>query len=429
MAFVAETVGARPIQFTDGAGEVMKGVTEAATYEAVKQKSEQTKLELENMKIKQDSMKAGVFLDYMDKIKNSPNPAVRKVLEKQYAIQHQKMYGQQMDPETLKAVTDNPEFGSTVQSLVEQMGIEGAGKEYVTMINKLATSLGLPYVDSEKMMKQAFDYYVEEKKAKAAAQAAATRQAAADRRLDIAEERLDLATKKEEAAALRRAEEDKQYNDYKTQLLGAGKGLNILEKGIKAYKESAGTKTIKYSELTELLTDLAQLTQVKPSAVVPVSRQRELGVDVPQFNKLVSELVREIKVAPAQDVPISLLMGYRDQFQKMEKYLDIAAENELDTGLRREISAGTLAEAKANAHKTQALEKLRTQRTDALVSSGVFALKSPQQMIEAGASYQAVKAAIDANPRLRPEDKQKFTKELYDATKAKLKKQAPSKGK
>jgi hypothetical protein len=269
----------------------------------------------------------------------------------------------------------------------------------------------------------------EEEKNKAAARAAGARAAAADRRLSIAEERLDLATNKEESAALRRAEEDKQYNDYKTQLLGAGKGLNILEKGIKAYRDSAGRKTIKYSELTELLTDLTQLTQITPSAVTPVSRQKELGVDIPQFNKLVSELVREIKVAPAQDVPISLLTGYKDQFEKMAKYLDIAAENELDTGLRREISSGTVGEAKAMAHKSQALEKLRTQRIDALVQSGIYDQKTPQQMIEAGASYQAVKSAIDANPRLRPEDKQRFTKDLYDSVKTKIKKQVPAGGK
>lgn len=429
MAFVAETMGARQVELPDMAGEYTKGVTDAAAIAAARAKQEQIGLELENARLKQDQMKASIFLNSMNGIANAPNPAVKKILQKQAEQQISKMYGIQPNSDTMTALIASPDFASTIQDLMDNIGLTGMGRAYVDGINKYASRTNQPYLDYMKTLKEGFEMMLEEKKAKAAADATAARAAAADRRLTIAEERLDLATNKEESAALRRAEEDKQYNDYKTQLLGAGKGLNILEKGIKAYRDSAGQKTIKYSELTELLTDLAQLTQVKPSAVVPVSRQKELGVDIPQFNKLASELVREIKVAPAQDVPISLLTGYKDQFEKMAKYLDIAAENELDTGLRREISSGTVGEAKAMAHKSQALEKLRTQRIDALVQSGIYDQKTPQQMIEAGASYQAVKSVIDANPRLRPEDKQRFTKDLYNSVKSKMKKQGSAGGK
>lgn len=163
MAMVAEQVGQQKIDFTSGAGEVVKGAGDAAALYAAQQKAEATKLELDNMKLKQDSMKSGIFLDYMNKIANSPNPAVQKVLKKQYAAQHQNMYGQPMDPQTLDAISNSPNFGAAMQKLIDDGTVSGMGKDYISAVNKIAESLGLPYVDAEKSVKEALDLMKAEK--------------------------------------------------------------------------------------------------------------------------------------------------------------------------------------------------------------------------------------------------------------------------
>lgn len=408
MALIAETVGAQPIDFGDGVGSVMKGADAAAGLYAAKQKAEQAGLQLEDMRLKQDQMKAGIFLGYMDKIKNAPNPAVRKILEKQYANQHQKMYGGSMDPETLKAITETPEFGETIQSLMDQMGVKGAGKNYINAVNNAAKSLGLPYLDALQAIKEGFKLELEEEQNKRAAATAASSAGRGERRLNLMEEKFQRQQNLDVSAALKRAEEDKQFNDYKLQFVGAGKALNIIEDGLKTYRESGGKQTVPYSQLTEIMTDLAQLAAIKPSAVVPVSRQKELGVDIPVFNKMIGELEREVKTAPSKNVPVSLLTMYKQQLGKMQKYLDIAMENEFDTSLKREETAGIITPEQSEAHKNQALQRLRTQGEQALIETGVKEKLTVRQMIQRGMSYNEISGKLPKDLRGM------FTKDKYD---------------
>jgi hypothetical protein len=125
-----------------------------------------------------------------------------------------------MDENTLKAISDSPDFGQTLDGLIQNMGIEGAGKEYANMINKLANSLGLPYVDAEKTMKQAFDYYIEEKKAKEAANLASMRQYGTQSRFDEGQ----LAQKEEKIKADIQKSTDPLSQGY-NQLLNAQQAL------------------------------------------------------------------------------------------------------------------------------------------------------------------------------------------------------------
>jgi len=408
MAYVAETVGAQPISFMDGAGEVMAGAKEAAVLYGAQQKAETMKLELENARIKQDGMKAGIFLDYMDKIKNAPNPTVKKILERQYAAQHEKMYGQPMDAETLKAITESPDFGSTLQNLIQGMGIDGAGKEYANMVNQLATALGLPYVDAQKVMKQAFDYYIEEKRAKLGASAAAAR-------LGISSERLDMAGSKMTQSGLKEAEEDKQVNEFSTQLTGANKGLGMIQKAINAYRESGGTKTITYGQFSEILTDIAALQAIKPGAVIPIAREKKLSIDVGKFSEAIAEFKTNITDNPSKTVPIDNIKLVADQISTIKGILRVAYERELKKGYSRGVAAGTIPKDVAERRFKEVLSDMDTELIKALELSGQAKSMTPRQMIESGMSYYDIKAKIDKDPRYTAEQKAAFTQEKYNS--------------
>jgi hypothetical protein len=175
MALVAEQVGQQPIDFKTGAGEVMKGAAEAAGLYGAQQKAEATKLELENAKMKQDAMKSGITLDYLNKIANSPNPAVQKILKKQYAAQYETMYGKPMDQDTLEAFTKSPDFGAAMQKLIDSGALRGNGKNFVDGINTLASALGVPYVDAMKIAETGLEMTSKEDIAMAKNEASKTR--------------------------------------------------------------------------------------------------------------------------------------------------------------------------------------------------------------------------------------------------------------
>jgi hypothetical protein len=405
MAFVAETVGAQPIDFKSATGEVIKGATEAAGLYAAQQKAEATKIELENMKVKQDSMKAGIFLDYMDKIKNSPNPAVKKVLMKQYGAQHQKMYGGPMDENTLKAISDSPDFGQTLDGLIQNMGIEGAGKEYANMINKLASSLGLPYVDAEKTMKQAFDYYIEEKKAKEAASLASSR-------LGLSGQRYELSEGKATLGALTQAEEDPQVREFELQMTGADKGLSLMQKGLKNHRDTGGVDTITWGQLSEAMTDLAALQAVKASAVVPIGREKNITVDLPEIQKFISEIKTNATSQPDKGVPLDVLKVFAEQFKSVKTLLTIAHDRELDKGYSRGVDAGLLNQEMVNKRKKTITTRLQSQLEQTKQQLGTGMKKSSvRDQILMGASYEDIKSKLPENMRSG------FTMEMYNSVK------------
>jgi hypothetical protein len=407
MAYVAETVGVQPVDFKNGAGEVFKGAETAAALYGAQQKAESVKMQLDNLRLKQDEMKAGVFLDYMDKIKNSPNPAVKKVLMKQYGAQHEKMYGGPMDENTLKAITDSPDFGQTLDGLIQNMGIEGAGKEYANMINKLANSLGLPYVDAQKTMKQAFDYYIEEKKAQEAGRGAAAR-------AQVSNAGLDLREAKASQSALKEAEEDPQVREFETQLTGADKGLSLMQKGLKNYRDTGGTKTITWGQMAEAMTDMASLQAVKASAVTPIGREKNIAVDLPQISKFISEIKTNATATPDKGVPLDVLKTFAEQFKGVKTLLGFAHDRELDKGYSRGVDSGLLTQDIVDKRKKSISQRLQAQLGQTEQALGT----APKQMsvrdqIAIGVPYEDIKSRL-------PKDQQaRFTKELYDSVRSK----------
>jgi hypothetical protein len=407
MAYVAETVGTQPVDFKNGAGEVFKGAEAAATLYGAQQKAESVKMQLENLRLKQDEMKAGVFLDYMDKIKNSPNPAVKKVLMKQYGAQHEKMYGGPMDENTLKAITDSPDFGQTLDGLIQNMGIDGAGKEYANMINKLANSLGLPYVDAQKTMKQAFDYYIEEKKAEEAASLASSRSG-------LSGQRFKLQEGKASQFALKEAEEDPQVREFELQMTGADKGLSLMQKGLKTYRDTGGADTITWGQLSEAMTDLAALQAVKASAVVPIGREKNITVDLPEIQKFLSEIKTNATRKPDKGVPLDVLKTFAEQFKGVKTILGFAHDRELDKGYSRGVDSGLLTQDIVDKRKKSIIQRLQAQLGQTEQALGT----APKQMsvrdqIAIGVPYEDIKSRL-------PKDQQaKFTKELYDSVRSK----------
>lgn len=407
MAYIAETVGAQPIDFGDGAGSVMKGAAEAANLYAAQQKAEQVKLQLEDMRMKQDSMKAGVFLDYMDKISNTPNPAVKKILQKQYGAQHQKMYGAPMDQDTLKAITESPDFSENLKNIIDGMGIDGAGKEYAEMVNKLATALGLPTIDALKVMKQSFDYYIEEKKAKDAASAASGRGDRADRRLGLMEKKFERQQNLDINAKLKEAEEDKQVNEFGTQLVGANKGLIQLERAINKYRKSGGTETITYGQIFETATDIAALQAVKPAAVIPIGREKNVAIDISAYDKALASLLTNITKNPQSRVDISLIKQFSEQLNTVKTLLRQAYEKELDKGYRRGIVSGVLPQDLVEERKKEVLGGVDSELENTKMELGLIEKPKIRDLIQRGMSYEEILGKLPSD--MKP----LFTKEKY----------------
>jgi hypothetical protein len=220
MAYVAETMGARQVELPDMAGEYTKGVTDAAAIAAARAKQEQIGLELEGARLKQDQMKASIFLNSLQGIANAPNPAVKKILQKQAEQQISKMYGIQPNSDTMTALIASPDFASTVQSLMDNIGLTGMGREYVDTINKSASATNQPMLDFMKTLKEGFEMMLEEKKAKAAADAAAARQYGTQTRFDEGQ----LAQKEEKIKTDIQKSTDPLSQGY-TQLLNAQQAL------------------------------------------------------------------------------------------------------------------------------------------------------------------------------------------------------------
>lgn len=170
MAFVAETVGARPLEFGDPS-KIMKGAAEAANLYAAQQKAEQVGMELENMRLKQGEMKVGITLDYLDKINKAANPTVKKILMKQFGSQFEKMYGQPVDQDTLNAVSNTPDIGAVLESLKDSYGTGLSGDLLNAHIELFGKGLAGPYAELGPFINKLADVKMEEEKAKAATQA------------------------------------------------------------------------------------------------------------------------------------------------------------------------------------------------------------------------------------------------------------------
>lgn len=324
MALIAETVGAQPIDFGDGAGAVIKGADAAAGLYAAKQKAEQVGLQLEDMRLRQDQMKAGVFLDYMDKIKNAPNPAIRKILEKQYANQHQKMYGSPMDSQTLKAIADTPEFGETIQSLMDQMGIQGAGRSYIDAINNAAKALGLPYVDAIKLIKEAFEIQQKELQSQAAIKAATARAAGTQGRFDTSQE--NKAIDFEQSVS-------KDIETKKNKLVGIARNLNIFDKS-KNVERLSQEEQIRFDD--QLIVAYNKM-QDPPSVVMPSEYMRTL-MATPLFDRLEAVAGRHIMGKGIlnkkdREVMAEAVQNFtRDQVDSFNNFVEQSAERVKERG-------------------------------------------------------------------------------------------------
>lgn len=331
---------------------VTKGLADGVALAAAEQKSEQIKMQIEEAKLKEGAMKTGIFIDYMDKIANSPNPAIRSALIKQYGIQHQKMYGQEMDPETLKALSSTPDFKSAIQALGDQYGISGMSKGYLDAMTQLAQSLGLPYVDSVKMIEKSFQMMADEKKAQLAADAA-------KQRISITGESLGLRQDKAVQEALKQAEEDKQVQDYQTQILGADKGLTLVEKGLNRFKETKGKETITYGQLAEIQTDLAALQAVKPSAVVPIGREKKLEQDQGRLGALLAQWKTDLENSPQKLVPVDNLKLLKEQLDTIRSVMEESYAGELKKGYSRGVASGLLSKDLVESRSNELLNAVK----------------------------------------------------------------------
>lgn len=187
MAFVAETMGARQIELPDMAGELTKGVTDAAAIAAARAKQEQVKMALDNAKLQQEQMKVGVTLDYLNKMATATNPTVRKVLTKGFQNQYKQMYGQDANPDTITGVINTPDIQKVLTQLQNIYTDAPEQAEISALSELLKNGLAGPFIELESRVGEFGKRMSEREKAELSAAAASARAAGTQTRFETAE--------------------------------------------------------------------------------------------------------------------------------------------------------------------------------------------------------------------------------------------------
>ncbi|NCX94445.1 MAG: hypothetical protein EBX40_07195, partial [Gammaproteobacteria bacterium] len=201
---------------------------------------------------------------------------------------------------------------------IQGMGIEGAGKEYANMVNQLATALGLPYVDAQKVMKQAFDYYLEEKKAKQLAEITSLKQTGVQGRFERTQ---DVSAVKFEQDV------SKDIESKREKLTAIDRNLVLVEKAKTIDKMPSERQIVFDDQLVTAYTKMQDPTSV----VMPSEYQRTMST-MPKIDQLEAYLSKQFKKGGLLDpkqrqVMIEYLKGFsEDQLNRFNKYVDSSAK-------------------------------------------------------------------------------------------------------
>jgi len=251
--------------------------------------------------------------------------------------------------------------------------------------------------------------------AKAKAQEQAARDAEAkvykDANLKLKKDSLGLRTQVAQKNALKEAEEQTQVKNAEDQLIAVRKGKDFIDAAMENYRKTG--KTMTWGQASEIQTDLASLMTIRPSAVVPIAREKKLDVDVPKFFRFIAELKTNITSNPTKNVPVGYLKVLDDQFSKLEPIFGEYKNRQLKTALERSVSPGLLpkkmADERYNETKYTEAKKAPEQSRTLMPINNKARIKAKDLKTNKKMSRDSINAGLSASGF------QGLTKEEYDS--------------